>query len=88
VAKKDREENEVIVLTDDQGNTYLLDRFTLYSARVPDERRDEVDEALREGEAVGGALRVTPTETDYKLAGSYRIQHTGGLKIAEILRSL
>lgn len=81
-------EKHIIVLRDDAGQTYLLDQQALQDARVPEERKAEVEEALEGREVVGGGLRLQSTKSAYKLVGSFTLQHTGGVSIAQMLRAL
>jgi len=81
-------EQSIVVLRDNDGNTYLLDNLALQDARVPDERKAEVEEALQGREVVGGALRLRPDRSSIKLVGSYTLQHAGGVDIAQAIRML
>jgi hypothetical protein len=81
-------EKHIVVLRDDAGETYLLDQQTLQESRVPEERRGEVEEAIEGREVVGGGLRLQSTKSTYKLVGSFTLQHTGGVSIAQMLRAL
>jgi hypothetical protein len=81
-------EKHIVVLRDDAGETYLLDHQALQESRVPKERRGEVEDAIEGREVVGGGLRLQSTKATYKLVGSFTLQHTGGVSIAQMLRAL
>jgi hypothetical protein len=81
-------EKHIVVLRDEAGQTYLLDQQVLQESRVPEERKAEVEEALEGREVVGGGLRLQSTKSTYKLVGSFTLQHTGGVSIAQMLRAL
>jgi hypothetical protein len=59
-----QEEIEMLVLTDQEGNVYLLSRETLDAARVPDERKAEVL-------AAGGDDASGYAATGYAARGTY-----------------
>ena len=96
-------EKHIVVLRDDAGEIYLFDHLALEEKRVPKERMAEVEQALK-GCEVGvsvsidkrksaeGGLRLqsapATSSPKYSIVGSFRLQHTGGLSIAEILRAL
>jgi hypothetical protein len=76
------EKHNIVVLRDDAGETYLLDQQALQESRVPKERSGEVDKALKDNEldkVTGGS---------YTLVGSYSLQHSGALSIAQKLRAI
>lgn len=93
-------EKQIIVLRDDAGDIYLFDHLTLQQMRVPKERATEVEQALKGSSidvsvavdkrkvAEGGLKLVQSAKATYNFVGSYTLQHTGGLSIAEILRAL
>jgi len=92
-------EKHIVVLRDDDGNIYLFDHLTLAQMRVPKDRAAEVEQALKGSEidvsvaidkkkSAEGGLRLQSASHAYSIVGSYRLQHTGGLQIAEILRAL
>jgi hypothetical protein len=93
-------EKHIVVLRDDAGDIYLFDHHALEQMRVPKERAAEVEQALK-GSAIDvslavdkrkvaeGGLRLQSSKAaTYNIVGSYTLQHTGGLSIAEILRAL
>ena len=92
-------EKHILVLRDDAGEVYLFDHLALQQMRVPKERAAEVEQALKGSEidvavtidkrkTAGGALKLQSAKASYNVVGSYTLQHTGGLSIAEILRAL
>jgi hypothetical protein len=92
-------EKQIVVLRDDAGDIYLFDHLALQEMRVPKERAAEVEQALKgsqvdvavaidQRKVAGGALRLQSAKSAYTIVGSYTLQHTGGLSIAEILRAL
>lgn len=92
-------EKHIVVLRDGAGELYLFDHLALQQMRVPKERADEVEQALKgseidvavnidKREVASGGLRLQSAESGYNIVGSYSLHHTGGLGIAEILRAL
>jgi hypothetical protein len=76
------EKHNIVVLRDEAGETYLLDQQALQESRVPKERSGEVEKALKDNELeqiTGGT---------YRLVGSFTLQHTGALSIAQKLRAI
>jgi hypothetical protein len=80
-------EQELIVLRDTHGNTYLLDSLALQDLRVPEEHRAEVEVALEGRELAGGAMRLEPLESEYELVGSFTLHRAGGVEMAQALRA-
>ena len=75
-------QEQIIVLTDDEGHFYELPRATLEHARVPERQEDEVEEKLKDAPekfvwihrtAVPGSIAAAPFEGGRTLhyAGSY-----------------
>ena len=56
---------EGVVLTDSQGNYYLLTREILEHAKLTGTEKDEIDRLIKGGDVTGFAL-----VSDYKLVGS------------------
>jgi hypothetical protein len=80
-------ERELVVLRDTRGNTYLLDSRALGEARVPEEYRAEVEEALAGHELAAGAMRLERLTSEYQLVGSFDVLHAGGVQMAMALRA-
>jgi hypothetical protein len=75
------EKHNIVVLRDDAGETYLLDQQALQESRVPKERSGEVEKALKDNE-------LDKVTGGYTLVGSFALQHTGALSIAQKLRAI
>ena len=80
-------EQEIIVLRDSRGNTYLLDSSALKEVRVPEGHRAEVEEALAGRQLAGGAMRLDPLESEYELVGSFNLLRAGGVELRQTLRA-
>jgi len=76
-----KDEKHIVVLRDDAGETYLLDQQALQESRVPKESSGEVEKALKDKE-------LDQVTGGFTLVGSFALQHTGALSMAQKLRAI
>jgi hypothetical protein len=77
------EVREVLVLTDEAGDYYVLPREVIESYKVAQEYREELSDLLQP-DTTGFSGRISPQPQPFSLAGALRLQGFFGARTAGI----